>query len=137
MPTGDTAHLTLPSLRDGPLPLPPQAGGERPSPATQHVQANMCAYPSAKAGVQACPWQGTGGKRLKFLDSRLRGNDGVSAFDNFFTGSEERSTGARLEEPALAKGGDAEPHWPAFSATCCYSKSRSAATSGVSAGGIG
>jgi hypothetical protein len=21
-------HLTLPSLRDGPLPLPPQAGGE-------------------------------------------------------------------------------------------------------------
>src|SRR6516162_3031606 len=32
----------------------------------------------AKAGAQACPWQGTGGKRLKSLDSRLCGNDGVS-----------------------------------------------------------
>jgi hypothetical protein len=32
----------------------------------------------ANAGAQACPWQGTGGKRLKSLDSRLRGNDGMS-----------------------------------------------------------
>ncbi len=31
----------------------------------------------AEAGVQACPWQGTGGNReaLGFLDSRFRGND--------------------------------------------------------------
>src|SRR5215472_10488102 len=51
MLSSDTAHLTLPSLRDGPLPLPPQAGGEGPSPATRNVQANMCACPSASAGV--------------------------------------------------------------------------------------
>src|SRR5215472_18714729 len=52
MLSSDTAHLTLPSLRDGPLPLSPQAGGEGPSPATRNVQANMCACPSAKAGDQ-------------------------------------------------------------------------------------
>src|SRR5215469_15163016 len=33
--------------------------------------------PAAGGGAQACPWQGTGGKRLKSLDSRLRGNDGM------------------------------------------------------------
>src|SRR6516164_10412962 len=49
MLSSDTAHLTLPSLREGPLPLPPQAGGEGPSPATRSVQANMCACPSASA----------------------------------------------------------------------------------------
>ena len=34
---------------------------------------------------------------------------------NSFTGSEERFTGARLEEQTLAKAGDAEPHRLAFS----------------------
>src|SRR5215472_9600588 len=48
--SSDTAHLTLSSLRDGPLPLPPQAGGEGPRPATRNVQANMCACPSACGG---------------------------------------------------------------------------------------
>jgi len=35
-------------------------------------------WPSQKTGVQACPWQATRRKRLKPLDSRLRGNDGMS-----------------------------------------------------------
>jgi hypothetical protein len=34
--------------------------------------------PAARGGVQACPWQGTGGKQLKSMDSRLRGNDEIS-----------------------------------------------------------
>jgi len=32
----------------------------------------------AKAGAQSLPPARTGGKRLKSLDSRLRGNDGMS-----------------------------------------------------------
>ena len=37
----------------------------------------------AKAGAQACPLQGTGDKRLRFLDSRLRGNDRMSGIAVF------------------------------------------------------
>jgi hypothetical protein len=41
------AHLTFPRLRRGPLPLPPE--GRR---GISHRPREMCAYPSAKAGVQ-------------------------------------------------------------------------------------
>jgi len=50
LPNSRTTHLTLPAQRAGPLPLPPQAGGEGQGLSIRPVQPNMCACPSAKAG---------------------------------------------------------------------------------------
>jgi hypothetical protein len=50
--------------------IPAKAGEEMP-PTRRFVTPE-------KTAAQTCPWQATGSKRLKSLDSRLRGNDGMS-----------------------------------------------------------
>src|SRR5271167_2562951 len=88
VPSSGATHLTLPSPRIKPaglrltprrVPPSPPASGRRGARRSRKIGAsrNVC-MPSAKAGAQGLPLARTGGKRLKSVDSRLRGNDGVS-----------------------------------------------------------
>ena len=45
---------------------------------TAMIPANRQFPDSLESGAPGLPWQGTGGKRLKSLDTRLRGNDEMS-----------------------------------------------------------